>query len=95
MPPSRLTGMIQAKKTAERLLELDLPIIRIVHSSMTRAKCTAELLAKTLVTSETDGGCPVEECDLLCEGAPLSPEPPMTNWEPNPKVSVPTYSTRY
>jgi len=53
--------------------------IRLVKSTMTRATETANIILKQL---------PVEidqsSCDLIREGAPCIPEPPLESWSPDP-----------
>ena len=49
---------------------------------MTRAEETASIIAKSLPDD-----IPREECDLLREGAPIPPEPPVGSWRPEASVS--------
>ncbi|KAL1138710.1 hypothetical protein AAG570_008772, partial [Ranatra chinensis] len=70
-------GKSQAKMTAMRLKELDLPYTSLVWSTMTRAKETAMIIREAL-SSEIN----IQECSLLEEGAPVPPEPPIGHWKP-------------
>lgn len=49
---------------------------------MTRAQETANIIAKHL-----DKDIEVKDCQLLEEGAPIPPEPPVGHWRPEPRVS--------
>ncbi|XP_065054850.1 serine/threonine-protein phosphatase PGAM5, mitochondrial-like isoform X2 [Rhopilema esculentum] len=70
-------GRKQAINTGNRLKSLNIKFDRIVHSTMTRAKETAELIKESL----DDVSC--ESCSLLREGAPCPPEPSSSsNWKP-------------
>ncbi|XP_018017049.1 serine/threonine-protein phosphatase PGAM5, mitochondrial isoform X1 [Hyalella azteca] len=71
-------GEEQARLTGERLNELDLPITRLVYSTMTRATQTAQIMMKHM-KQQIDT---VETSDLLREGAPIPPEPPLGGWKP-------------
>lgn len=53
--------------------------IRLVKSTMTRATETANIILKTLPV-EIDSS----SCDLIREGAPCVPEPPLESWTPDP-----------
>jgi len=68
-------GKDQADGTAKRLVELGFPYTSLTHSSMTRARETANIVHKHLPD------LPIVECDLLCEGAPFPSEPPLRNWK--------------
>ncbi len=68
-------GREQAGHTGQRLKELDLPYTRLIHSNMSRAKETAQLILKHLPSD-----LPVEETECLAEGAPIPPEPPVGHW---------------
>jgi len=71
-------GVRQAKLTGERLRELDLPLNRVTHSTMTRATQT-----HLHIMNELDlKGAEIESTDLLREGAPIPPEPPVGHWRP-------------
>lgn len=70
-------GRDQAALTGERLKELGLPYSRFVYSTMTRATETANIMKEKM----GDVG-EVEYCDLLREGAPIPPEPPLGSWKP-------------
>lgn len=62
-------GRDQANLVGLRLKELSLPYTRIVHSTMTRATQTAEIISKHLPK------IPVNNCNFICEGLPIAPEP--------------------
>ena len=47
------------------------PRVRLVKSSMTRATETGDIIHKHLAD------IPIESCDLIREGAPCMPEPPI------------------
>ncbi|XP_075390913.1 serine/threonine-protein phosphatase PGAM5, mitochondrial isoform X2 [Tenrec ecaudatus] len=69
-------GREQAELTGLRLASLGLKFDKIVHSSMTRATETTDIISKHL-----PGVCRVST-DLLREGAPIEPDPPVTHWKP-------------
>ncbi|XP_058512719.1 serine/threonine-protein phosphatase PGAM5, mitochondrial isoform X1 [Ochotona princeps] len=69
-------GREQAELTGLRLASLGLKFNKIVHSSMTRAIETTDIISKHL-----PGVCRVST-DLLREGAPIEPDPPMSHWKP-------------
>lgn len=69
-------GRKQAKFTGLRLQELALPYSRVIRSTMTRAKETAEIIQNSLPS------VPVSDCPLLEEGAPVPPEPRVGSWRP-------------
>ncbi|XP_070390462.1 serine/threonine-protein phosphatase PGAM5, mitochondrial-like isoform X3 [Dermacentor albipictus] len=73
-------GRKQADLTGQRLKHLGVPFSRLVHSSMTRAIETAEIIHKHLEA------LPMESCELIREGAPVPPEPPFGTWKPEAKV---------
>jgi len=73
-------GIQQAELTGQRLVELELPYTRIIHSTMTRARETASIIQKCLPA------VPASETDLLREGAPYPPEPPLRHWRPDYQV---------
>ncbi|CAG0925718.1 unnamed protein product, partial [Notodromas monacha] len=69
----------QASLTGVRLRALNLPYKLLVRSTMKRALETAELIMKEMqMGNELD----VRESDLLREGAPIPPEPPVGHWRP-------------
>ena len=53
---------------------------------MTRAVETAEAITEHLP------GIPVEKCDMLREGAPYPPEPPVGHWKPEQYVRTTVYA---
>jgi hypothetical protein len=71
------TGREQSKLTGQRLCEMDLEYTRLVCSTMTRAIETAELLRGSLQHLQ------LERDPVLCEGAPIKPEPFHSTWKPD------------
>ncbi|KAJ8916700.1 hypothetical protein NQ315_000345 [Exocentrus adspersus] len=69
-------GRLQAECTAKRLKELNLPYTIIIKSTMARAQETASIISQSL------SQVPVKSCDLLREGAPIPPEPPLGKYRP-------------
>ncbi|XP_038663759.1 serine/threonine-protein phosphatase PGAM5, mitochondrial isoform X2 [Scyliorhinus canicula] len=69
-------GREQAELTGQRLASLGLNYDILIHSSMTRAKETAAIISKYLPDLE------IMSCDLLREGAPIEPIPPVSHWKP-------------
>ncbi|XP_020510471.1 serine/threonine-protein phosphatase PGAM5, mitochondrial isoform X4 [Labrus bergylta] len=70
-------GREQAELTGQRLAALGLKYDVLVHSSMARATETANIISKHLT------GVELLRCDLLREGAPIEPVPPVTHWKPD------------
>lgn len=70
-------GREQADLVGKRLQELNLPYTSIVSSTMSRAIETADLISKYLPDVQRLSN------DLLREGAPIPPEPPVGHWRPN------------
>ncbi|KAM8865673.1 serine/threonine-protein phosphatase PGAM5, mitochondrial isoform 2-T2 [Synchiropus picturatus] len=70
-------GREQAELTGQRLASLGLKYDILIHSSMARATETAGIISKHLPGVELVG------CDLLREGAPIEPVPPVTHWKPD------------
>ncbi len=77
--------MQQAEETGKRLKVLNHSYKRMIHSDMTRARETAEIIQKHLPD------VPMEIDEILQEGAPIPPEPPIGNWRAEPEV----IATRY
>lgn len=77
-------GREQAELTGLRLASLGLKFNKIVHSSMTRAVETTDIISKHL-----PGVCKVST-DLLREGAPIEPDPPVSDWKPEAVVKKKT-----
>ncbi|KAG9487540.1 serine/threonine-protein phosphatase PGAM5, mitochondrial isoform X2 [Eleutherodactylus coqui] len=75
-------GREQAELTGQRLACLGLKYNQIVHSSMTRARETTEIISKYLP------GVKKSSSDLLREGAPIQPEPPVSHWKPDVEYYV-------
>ncbi|CAG9858518.1 unnamed protein product [Phyllotreta striolata] len=69
-------GRLQAECTGKRLKELNLPYTEIIKSTMIRAQETGNIISDFLPK------LPIENCDLLREGAPVPPEPPIGSWKP-------------
>ncbi|KAK9752009.1 Histidine phosphatase superfamily (branch 1) [Popillia japonica] len=69
-------GRNQAEYAGKRLKELDFPYTDIIKSTMSRAQETGTIIAKFLPN------IPVTECNLIREGAPIPPEPPVGHWKP-------------
>ncbi|KAH9524208.1 Serine/threonine-protein phosphatase pgam5, mitochondrial [Bulinus truncatus] len=72
-------GRAQAEVTGMRLKDLDLPYTVLISSTMTRAIETAKLIHKHLP------GLEYKQDDILREGAPIPPEPPLGSWRPEQK----------
>ncbi|XP_075688727.1 serine/threonine-protein phosphatase PGAM5, mitochondrial [Rhinoderma darwinii] len=70
-------GREQAELTGQRLASLGLKYSQIVHSSMTRASETTEIIGKYLP------GVKKTSSDLLREGSPIRPDPPVSHWKPD------------
>lgn len=70
-------GREQAELTGQRLGALGLKYDLLIHSSMARATETANIISKYLP------GVDLVSCDLLREGAPIEPVPPVTHWKPD------------
>lgn len=68
-------GKDQAKWAGQRLKEYDLDYDKIIISTMPRAKETGDIIASFL------DGVEIEYCDLLREGFPAPPRPPLFGWE--------------
>ncbi|XP_013184215.2 serine/threonine-protein phosphatase Pgam5, mitochondrial isoform X2 [Amyelois transitella] len=73
-------GRKQADLTGQRLACLDIKWDLLVRSTMTRAQETAAIIAKHL-----DKNIEVKDCQLIEEGAPVPPEPPVGHWRPEAK----------
>ena len=69
-------GRDQANHAGLRLKELGLPYTRIIQSTMTRARETAQIISQHLPN------LPVDSCDFIREGAPIQPEPPVHFYTP-------------
>ncbi|XP_073321721.1 serine/threonine-protein phosphatase PGAM5, mitochondrial isoform X2 [Pagrus major] len=72
-------GREQAELTGQRLAALGLKYDILIHSSMARATETANIISKHLPGPGVD----LLSCDLLREGAPIEPVPPVTHWKPD------------
>uniref|UniRef100_A0A668AD91 Serine/threonine-protein phosphatase PGAM5, mitochondrial n=1 Tax=Myripristis murdjan TaxID=586833 RepID=A0A668AD91_9TELE len=70
-------GREQAELTGQRLAALGLKYDVLIHSSMARATETANIISRHLP------GVELVSCDLLREGAPIEPVPPVTHWKPD------------
>ncbi|XP_067106197.1 serine/threonine-protein phosphatase PGAM5, mitochondrial-like [Osmerus mordax] len=69
-------GREQAEFTGQRLAALGLKYDVLIHSTMTRATETANIISKHLPDVD------LVSCDLLREGAPIEPVPPIS-WKPD------------
>ncbi|KAL1502431.1 hypothetical protein ABEB36_007572 [Hypothenemus hampei] len=69
-------GRLQAEYTGQRLHDLGMPYTDMVKSTMTRAQETGTIISQFLPN------VPVRHCDLLREGAPIPPEPPLGSYRP-------------
>ncbi|XP_065579827.1 serine/threonine-protein phosphatase PGAM5, mitochondrial-like isoform X3 [Artemia franciscana] len=69
-------GREQAKLTGQRLKELGFDYNLVLRSTMTRATETAMIIQDVLGETKT------KSCDLIREGAPIKPEPPVSHWKP-------------
>jgi serine/threonine-protein phosphatase PGAM5 len=72
-------GREQAQMTGKRLKEITSHFenIKLHHSTMVRAIETADLIKEELSPSLDAHVDP-----MLCEGAPIPPEPPVGHWRP-------------
>ncbi|XP_036383045.1 serine/threonine-protein phosphatase PGAM5, mitochondrial [Megalops cyprinoides] len=70
-------GREQAELTGQRLAALGLKYDIMIHSTMARATETAHIISKYLP------GVEMASCDLLREGAPIEPVPPVSHWKPD------------
>lgn len=72
-------GREQAKITGDRLNELTSKInfSKMIKSTMIRAVQTGDIIKEQLTKD-----IPVTTDPLLCEGAPIPPEPPVGHWKP-------------
>ncbi|XP_013167992.1 PREDICTED: serine/threonine-protein phosphatase Pgam5, mitochondrial isoform X1 [Papilio xuthus] len=73
-------GRIQADVTGQRLATLQIKWDLLVRSTMTRAQETASIIAKHLSKD-----LEIKDCQLIEEGAPIPPEPPVGHWAPEPR----------
>ncbi|GAB1604634.1 serine/threonine-protein phosphatase PGAM5, mitochondrial-like [Argonauta hians] len=69
-------GKEQAFITGTRLKELNIPFTKIISSTMKRADQTAKIVHQLFP------GLPLNYSDLLREGMPIRPEPPLSSWRP-------------
>ncbi|XP_041349719.1 serine/threonine-protein phosphatase PGAM5, mitochondrial-like isoform X2 [Gigantopelta aegis] len=69
-------GREQADITGQRLKALNKPYTELISSTMTRAMETAEIIHQYFPLLD------IERNDLLREGAPIPPEPPVGHWKP-------------
>ncbi|XP_023678805.1 serine/threonine-protein phosphatase PGAM5, mitochondrial-like [Paramormyrops kingsleyae] len=69
-------GREQAELTAQRLATLGLKYDILIHSTMTRATETADIIGKHLPEVKK------MSCDLLREGSPVEPVPRIGQWRP-------------
>ena len=85
-------GKEQAELTGKRLAKLSssygeksfgFKFTALTHSSMARAKETAEIIHRHVLATSTMDNDP-----MLAEGAPIPPEPPVGHWKPEKFVSA-------
>ena len=78
-------GREQADFTGIRLRDLatNFKFTKIHHSTMVRAVETADIIRTKLPAD-----IPVHVDPLLCEGAPIPPEPPVGHWKPEFFVNI-------
>ncbi|XP_014310850.1 LOW QUALITY PROTEIN: serine/threonine-protein phosphatase PGAM5, mitochondrial-like [Myotis lucifugus] len=72
-------GREQAELTGLRLASLGLKFNKIVHSSVTRAVETTDIISKH---ARCLPGVSMVSTDLLRKGAPIEPDPPESHWKP-------------
>lgn len=72
-------GQKQAICVGEHLKKINFPYTTLIHSTMTRAIETANIIHAQIPDT------PMQSCDLLREGAPIPPDPPVTHWQPDAK----------
>jgi len=72
-------GREQARLCGQYLKSRGIKPTQFVHSSMTRATETANLINEALQVE-----CKVESSDLIREGCPAVPEPPLARYPPHP-----------
>ncbi|XP_026330095.1 serine/threonine-protein phosphatase Pgam5, mitochondrial isoform X2 [Hyposmocoma kahamanoa] len=73
-------GRHQAEETGKRLASLGIKFDLLVRSTMMRAQETGGIISEQL-----DCNIPIHDCQLIEEGAPIPPEPPVGHWKPEPK----------
>jgi hypothetical protein len=78
-----LKGMEQAELTGKRLKEMKFKFNKFYSSTMIRAIQTATIIKNSL---QTDLDFKMD--DLLREGAPIPPEPPVGGWKPLYHVQI-------
>ncbi|KAF5286584.1 hypothetical protein FQA39_LY16267 [Lamprigera yunnana] len=69
-------GRNQAEYTGKRLKELGYPYTSVIKSTMARAQETGDIIIASL------NNIPIKNCNLIREGAPIPPEPPVGHWRP-------------
>lgn len=72
-------GREQAEYAGNRLKEIDFPYTALHKSTMTRAQETGEIILNCLKDKQIPL---VTDSDILEEGAPIPPEPPVGHWKP-------------
>lgn len=80
---SLLSGRRQALYTGERLSVLNFKWTSITQSTMTRAMETCSVIQKHLPAD-----IPLISSDLLREGPPVPPDPPVSHWKPDLYVNI-------
>lgn len=74
-------GRKQAEFTGARLKSLKINFNKMTRSTLSRAQETGKIISESLPE------VPVDLDDLLVEGAPIPPEPPVGHWRPEKSVS--------
>lgn len=79
-------GRLQAEATGQRLKELELgaglKYAALYQSTQTRSMETAAIIKNYFPD------VPIATDPLLCEGAPIQPDPPSAHWRPEAKVCL-------
>ncbi|KAL3313208.1 Serine/threonine-protein phosphatase pgam5, mitochondrial [Cichlidogyrus casuarinus] len=73
-----MLGHQQTDLTGKRLAHMNYNYTKLIYSTMTRARESAQNILKHLK------GLPSESSDLIREGAPFPPEPPLVGWPDDP-----------
>ena len=74
------TGKQQAEFAGQRLKDMGFQYTDLISSTMTRAIQTADIISKYIPDVERS------RTELLNEGAPIPPEPPVGSWRPEKQV---------
>lgn len=103
-PLGRQQAVMTGKRLKELLKQLEGSLVdgkgekkavefNLIRSTMPRASETASLIMDELGRDDIK----VTDCDLIREGAPIPPEPPVPKavWDPEPNVSIPMVSVQF